>query len=41
MINNQDKIIQLAKEMAIDHLLKTKITQLSGGQIQIVFLGLE
>ena len=36
--NNQDKIIQLAKEMAIDHLLKTKITQLSGGQIQIVFL---
>ena len=36
--NNNDQIVQLAKEMAIDHLLKTKITQLSGGQIQIVFL---
>lgn len=36
--NNNDQIVQLAKEMAIDHLLKTKVTQLSGGQRQIVFL---
>ena len=36
--NNNDQIVQLAKEMTIDHLLKTKVTQLSGGQRQIVFL---
>ena len=36
--NNNDQIVQLTKEMAIDHLLKTKVTQLSGGQRQIVFL---
>ena len=36
--NNNDQIVRLAKEMTIDHLLKTKVTQLSGGQRQIVFL---
>ena len=36
--NNQEKITAMAKEMAMEHLLDTKITQLSGGQIQLVFL---
>ncbi len=36
--NNNEKIISMAKEMAIDHLLDLKITQLSGGQIQLIFL---
>ena len=36
--NNNDQIVQLAKEMGIDQLLQTKVTQLSGGQRQIVFL---
>ena len=36
--NNKEKIISIAKEMGIDKLLDLKITQLSGGQIQLVFL---
>ena len=36
--NNNEKVISMAKEMAIDHLLDLKITQLSGGQIQLIFL---
>ena len=36
--SNNEKVISMAKEMAIDHLLDLKITQLSGGQIQLIFL---
>tara|TARA_B110000014_G_C20125070_1_gene598572 strand:- start:4335 stop:5045 length:711 start_codon:yes stop_codon:yes gene_type:complete len=36
--NNHERIITMAKEMGVQNLLETKITQLSGGQIQLVFL---
>ena len=36
--DNKDEVIAISKEMAIDHLLYQKITELSGGHTQLVFL---